>query len=176
MISLDQLTIDNYNETDSYTYSKFTCGNARLDHVFHNLVGILERKSQAKTTLFFYENELVGFCTLLVDRISVSNCELTFPDGDMPHYYPSLHVFAFAVDSNFQESGIGSIIFDWILAQGYTIRENIGLSFLALESYNDERLIRFYTEKFDLVAWKYLEPKDDLVPLIFDFRGLDGQI
>ncbi|MCY9435139.1 GNAT family N-acetyltransferase [Bacillus haynesii] len=174
---IEDIKYSSYNIDESYKYSNFSCGNERIDNIFKNQCSVLERKNQAKTTLFYYGDDLLGFCTLLVDTISVSPLNSSFPDGDIPIYYPALHLYAFGVDKRFQGMGIGTTIFNWVIAQGYGIRENVGLAFLVLESFKDEKLLKFYKDDFDLVDWKYFQhPSEDLIPLVFDYRGLNGQI
>lgn len=150
-------------------------GSEEVNHIYWNFVNVLTRENKAVTNLFYYEDKCIGFCVLLTDRISKSETKV-FLDGEFPTFYPAVQLYCLGVDKESQSMGMGSIILNWTIAKVDELRENIGATFLVLEAYNDEELIKFYT-KNELVEWKYLEkPSEDLVPMVYDYRGLDGDI
>ncbi|MBZ5753340.1 GNAT family N-acetyltransferase [Metabacillus rhizolycopersici] len=155
--------------------SGFSCGNDKIDYIFNNQCAILEREGKATTNLFYLEEELVGFCTLLADRLSISPAGI-FLEGEYPTYYPAIQLYSIGVKAEYQADGIGSLILKWVIGKGFELRKNIGVSFLLLEAFNDQELIKFYTNN-GFVDWKYLERnEEDLIPMVYDYRGLDGVI
>lgn len=170
---MDNLHVESFNPEVCST--NFSCGNDRIDYIFKNYCAVLEREGKATTKLFYKENKLIGFCTLLADRLSISPTDV-FLQGEYPAYYPAVQLYSIGVHSDYQSEGIGSAILEWIIALVYQMKENIGVSFLLLESFNDMDLLKFYTRNgFD--SWRYLEKKnEELIPMVYDYRGLNGVI
>ncbi|MDP1419248.1 GNAT family N-acetyltransferase [Peribacillus simplex] len=155
--------------------SGFSCGNDNIDYILKNYAAILLSEGKANTNLFFLNGQLVGFCTLLADRISKSNTRV-FLQGEFPTYYPAVQLYSIGVQKEYQEFGIGSQILEWVIANTYHAKKQIGISFIVLEAYKDEKLLNFYG-KNGFSKWAYLEENDsELVPMVYDFRGLDGII
>ncbi|PAW27943.1 hypothetical protein BKC07_16260 [Peribacillus simplex] len=155
--------------------SGFSCGNDNIDNILKNYASILLSQGKANTNLFFLDGQLVGFCTLLADRISKSNTRV-FLQGEFPTYYPAVQLYSIGVQKEYQKVGIGSQILEWVIANTYLVRKQIGISFIVLEAYKEEKLLNFY-ENNGFSKWAYLEGNDtELVPMVYDFRGLDGII
>lgn len=171
MSILDKLEVIDFKP--EINISGFSCGRYNIDNIFKNFTSVLYREQKATTNLFYIDNTLVGFCTLLADRISRSPTTKVFLGGDYPHYYPAVQLYCLGVQKEYQHMGIGGYILDWVISSVYEMRKRIGVCFIVLEALNDSNLIRFYENK-GFQKWKFLDQYDhDLVPMVYDFRNLD---
>lgn len=157
----------------SSNLGNFSTGKEEIDGVLHHVSKILYREEKAVTHLFYLDNEFVSFCTLLADHVSATPTK-SFPDGGHITYYPAIQLYALGVHKDYQNCGIGKEIMKWIVGTVDLMREKVGITFIALEAFNDERLIRFY-EQCGFDTWQYTAgTSDQLLPMVYDFRGLAG--
>ncbi|MGK4040954.1 GNAT family N-acetyltransferase [Heyndrickxia oleronia] len=167
---MSELAVTRYKP--EINFSGFSCGNEKIDHILKNFTSVLHREDKATTNLFYLDGNFVGFCSLFADRISSSQTKI-FLNGEYPYYYPAVQLYALGVQKEYQKMGIGSEILQWVISEVFKMKQQIGVSFIVLEAYNEEKLIKFY-KKNGFEKWKYLESNDnELVPLVYDFRGLD---
>ncbi|MET3505616.1 hypothetical protein [Halalkalibacter oceani] len=172
-VNVEDITVKRYRYGDSLP--ALNTGREQVDHIYKHYISILEQQQRAISNMFYLNSECVGFCILLTDRISKSATKV-FLGGSYPTFFPAIQLYCIGVKKEYQSSGIGSSIMDWILYTVNEMRNNVGISFLVLESYNDEKLLEFYRSN-EFVKWKYvIDPPEDLIPLVYDFRGLEGDI
>ena len=103
------------------------------------------------TFLWFYEKNLVGYVTLLNDKINLEgNLKEFFREKDI-HYksLPALKIGRLCVHDNFQRRGIGRLMVLFVIQQANEISENkSGCRFITLDAKRNEKkeldCIHFY--------------------------------
>lgn len=170
MISVDLSQLEVRIVDDSTEFYSFTSGNESIDRILRLFSKIYQREGKASTNLFYLGDELVGFCTVLADKVSEGRPLTHFPDGDFIYHYPSVQLYALGVQREYQSEGIGSEIIRWILGKVDESRDWQGIRFLTARVYNDEELLRFYRNNF-FERWDGIEISDDeeLIPMVYDF-------
>ncbi|PAD39830.1 GNAT family N-acetyltransferase [Terribacillus sp. 7520-G] len=168
-IAENGLIIKSFNPIDGLP--RLRCGKEEIDTIYSLYTEVFHRESKGVTTLFYREGDLVGFCILLADRLSITSTE-PLSNGQYPGYYPALQLYSIGVKRELQSQGLGREMIEWIIFQAYEMRKTVGITFIVLEAFNDPRLIKFY-EDCGFEVWDKVErTEDDLVPMVFDFREL----
>ncbi|MBR4447126.1 MAG: GNAT family N-acetyltransferase [Methanobrevibacter sp.] len=121
----------------------FDCGDEDLnefllkdsfDNINNNLCTIFLCKNQ---------NRVVGFFSLSADSIRINNQLVV----DYPAY-PAVKIGRLAVCKDFQNLHIGSLMISWIVGFCRNLSSEIGLRFISVDAYNNEKTIRFYENNF----------------------------
>ena len=88
---------------------------------------------------------IAGFFLLSTDSIKINEkLSVNYPA------YPAVKIGRFAVHKDFQNKHIGSIIVEWIAGFCVNLGEEIGIRFLSVDAYNNEKTLNFY-EKLSFV-------------------------
>ncbi len=95
----------------------------------------------SKTTLFYYDQELVGFATLVASSLELQHAKAVAGQPGIAEIgrdvFPSVLIARFGVHKNHQRSGYSRRIFDWVLAD--VVQSNIGARFLILHVEKENR-------------------------------------
>jgi GNAT superfamily N-acetyltransferase len=100
-----------------------------------------------RTYLCFWNNDLVGFITLLNDTIGKDRVE----DGlDNYEYgkYPAIKIARLAVQKEFRDRDIGTSLLYWALGKVYEISKHVGCRYVTVNAKRES--IGFYTVKSKL--------------------------
>ena len=69
--------------------------------------------------------------------------------------YPAIKIGRLAVHKDFQGMHIGSILIDWIVGFCLELRSDVGIRFISIDAYNQEKTKAFYTKNL----FEELQPK-----------------
>ena len=144
MVSLDcsNLKIIKANK-EILSSIEFDCGDDDLnefllDDSFANI-----DNSLSKIYLCLYENNVLGFFSLSADSIKINEkLKINYSTN------PAIKIGRLAVHKDFQRKHIGSILIDWIVGFCLELRKDIGVRFISIDAYNQEKIIRFYNKNF----------------------------
>ena len=115
-------------------------------------------------TLFlcYYKDNVVGFFSLSADSIKINEkLEINYSA------YPAVKIGRLAVSKEFQNLCIGSFIINWIIGFCRKLREEIGIRFISVDAYNNEKTLKFYKNNF-FVSFKSNQEKHRNIPLYRD--------
>ena len=93
-----------------------------------------------KTTLFYYDGNLIGFVTLAASVLELNQAQQTAIQPEVVeigHDVPSVLIARLGVDKDHQRNGYGRRIFDWVLAE--VIQSSIGARLLLLHVDKENR-------------------------------------
>ena len=117
----------------------FNCGDDDLNEFllkdsFDNL-----KNNLSVIYLLKYKYEYIAYFSLSADSIRINeDLEVNYS------YYPAVKIGRLAVSEKYQNKQVGTIIIWWIKAFCLTIRNNLGIRFISVDAYNNERTITFY--------------------------------
>ena len=129
---------------------EFDCGDDDLNEFLlkDSLINI--DNSLSKIYLCFYENKVVAFLSLSADSIKINEkLEVEY------RTYPAIKIGRLAVHKDFQRMHIGSILIDWVVGFCLELRKDIGIRFISVDAYNQEKTISFYNGNL----FEALQPK-----------------
>lgn len=120
--------------------NSFDCGDfdlnefLKIDSFEHDENGI------AKTFVLSYQNNPVGFLSLCMDAIRLSETERIKEFGAEKHYgdYPALKVARLAVDKRFQKRGVGSNIIKIAVGKAIELSNEVGCRFVTVDAYQEQ--------------------------------------
>ena len=88
-----------------------------------------------------YDNKVIAFFSLSADSIKLNKkLEISYRN------YPAIKIGRLAVHKYFQRMHIGSILIDWIIGFCLELRKDIGVRFISVDAYNQEKTISFYNK------------------------------
>lgn len=129
---------------------EFDCGDEDLNEFlledsFSNI-----ENSLSKICLCLYDGFVVAFFSLSADSIKINKkLEINYP------MYPAIKIGRLAVHKDFQGMHIGSILIDWIVGFCLELRSDVGIRFISIDAYNQEKTKSFYTKNL----FEELQPK-----------------
>lgn len=129
---------------------EFDCGDEDLNEFlledsFNNI-----ENSLSKIYLCLYDGIVVAFFSLSADSIKINKkLEINYP------MYPAIKIGRLAVHKDFQGMHIGSILIDWIVGFCLELRSDVGIRFISIDAYNQEKTKAFYTKNL----FEELQPK-----------------
>ncbi len=129
---------------------EFDCGDDDLNEFLlkDSLINI--DNSLSKIYLCLYENNVVAFLSLSADSIKINEkLEVEY------RTYPAIKIGRLAVHKDFQRMHIGSILIDWVVGFCLELRKDIGIRFISVDAYNQEKTISFYNGNL----FEALQPK-----------------
>ena len=129
---------------------EFDCGDDDLNEFLlkDSLINI--DNSLSKIYLCLYENNVVAFLSLSADSIKINEkLEVEY------RTYPAIKIGRLAVHKDFQRMHIGSILIDWVVGFCLELRRDIGIRFISVDAYNQEKTISFYNGNL----FEVLQPK-----------------
>lgn len=170
LIDLDQMQ----------TLKPFDCGDSDLNEFLTEDARFYSEQLLANTFVLEDENEIVGYYSLLNDKIS----QTTLPKNlwrklrkKIPHEkhlgsYPAVKIGRFAISKNYRGKGIGSYLINGIMQLLITQRGLSACRFLTVDAYPDA--VQFY-EKNDFI--KMINDADittelQTIPLYYDLKQL----
>lgn len=130
-------------DTELLSTINFDCGDDDLNEFllkdsFDNI-----KNKLSIIYLCYYQKELVGFFTLSADSIKVNNkLKINY------RTYPAVKIGRFAVSKDFQNQYIGSLMINWIIGFCRHLSNDLGIRFISVDAYNNEKTIRFYENNF----------------------------
>ena len=138
------------SDTEILSSIEFDCGDEDLNEFlledsFSNI-----RNSLSKIYLCLYKGFVVAFFSLSSDSIKINKqLEINYP------MYPAIKIGRLAVHKDFQRMHIGSILIDWIVGFCLELRRDVGIRFISIDAYNQEKTKAFYIKNL----FEELQPK-----------------
>ena len=129
--------------TEMLSNLDFDCGDEDLNEFL--LKDSFKNIKNKLCTIFLcvYQNQVVGFFSLSADSIKVNNkLVVNYPD------YPAIKIGRLAVSKNFHNLHIGSLMISWIVGFCRNLSGEIGVRFISVDAYNNEKTIKFYENNF----------------------------
>jgi GNAT superfamily N-acetyltransferase len=151
----------------THNLSSFSCLSQELNDFLKNDALIDQNNMISRTRLCFWNNELVGFFTLIADTIEAK----AVIDG-LEHYeyrkYPGVKIARLAVDSRFERKGIGTYLLLAAIGKTLSVCESIGCRYILVDSKKGS--IGFYQKnEFKLVE----KSKDhEFVPMYLNIQPI----
>lgn len=100
-----------------------------------------------RTYLCFWNNNLVGFITLLNDTVGKDRVEDGVNDYEYGKY-PAIKIARLAVQKEFRGKDIGTSLLYWALGKAYEVSKHVGCRYITVNAKRDS--IEFYTVKSKL--------------------------
>ncbi|MEE9525919.1 MAG: GNAT family N-acetyltransferase [Candidatus Woesearchaeota archaeon] len=180
-IKPDDIRIERLNSKHSEIIKDFQCYEKDLvDFLVDDAMENQKHKISA-THLWFLKktNELVGYITLLNDKINLEgNLKTFFRDkGILYKSLPALKIGRLAVDDKFQKRGLGSLMLEFAFSIAIQNNDKVGCRFVNLDAKrNSDRnkdSIHFYKKKnFSILK----ERIKGTTPMYFDLMSLFKEI
>ena len=128
---------------------EFDCGDEDLNEfLLKDSISNIEN-SLSKIYLCLYDDEVIGFFSLSADSIKINGkLEIHYP------MYPAIKIGRLAIHKDYQGMHIGSILIDWIVGFCLELRSDVGIRFISIDAYNQEKIKNFYTKNL----FEELEP------------------
>ncbi len=146
MIDYSKIRITKLSTETIHLIEGFDCGIADLNEFLStDALGYLDGRL-AVTYLLEYEDELKAFFCL-------SNADIKVNEEDMKEFdklgkhlanYPAMMIGRLGVKKGEQGRGFGSVIIEHVLGRAVLHANEVGCRYLAVDSLNEERNIRFY--------------------------------
>ncbi|WP_410509337.1 GNAT family N-acetyltransferase [Methanosarcina hadiensis] len=142
---MDSIILDSELHTiplnKTHNLSSFSCLSRELNEFLKNDALNDQNNLISRTSLCFWNSELVGFYTLIADTIEAK----AVIDG-LEHYeyrkYPGVKIARLAVDSRFERRGIGTYLLLAAIGKTLSICESIGCRYILVDS--KQNSIGFY--------------------------------
>ena len=135
--------IENYHYeklSQKHDLSNFSCGVDDLDEFLKEDALKEQEENLNVTYIAVYENEIIGFVTILSDNVPYSivkkNVKTKYKS------YPSVKIGRLGVNINYKGLKIGTMILDDICTDIKELSEEIGIKFIVVDSYCSAR--KFY--------------------------------
>ncbi len=137
----------------------FDCGHADLNDFIRNDCAWQAEQRLAYTKLAIYQNNLVGYITLLSDSISLHETERVWliERNVRVHHIAALKIGRLGTQVEYQKQGIGKALMKYAVGVAFRMNEmGVGCRFLTLDS--DKGAISFY-EKLGFVFSQHRDYK-----------------
>ena len=118
---------------ESDDLSKFDCSKndpLEVNEFIHKEAIPFQKEKLGITYLFFHHGEIVGFVTLAMSEIELTEVEEEPPFPLDIKHYPSLLIGQLGVDNKYQFRGVGKNICLWCLALSRSLSTKIGCRFI----------------------------------------------
>ena len=151
--------------SSNYDLSEFDCGDIGLNEFLKHDSFYYQDNCFARTFLALYNNEIIGFFSLVNDSIKLKEDEKE--NLKNLSEYPSVKIARLAIDKRKQGLGFGKLLIK--IALGIILECKHGASrFIVVDSYQNN--LGFY-EKLGFVSnlHKHYVNKEDYVSMRFDF-------
>ncbi|WP_298535575.1 GNAT family N-acetyltransferase [uncultured Methanobrevibacter sp.] len=134
-----------------HNLSSFDCGDDDLNEFLKKDAFIEQKKKLSLTHLIFYQGEVIGYFSLLTDKISVKNLKnreiKENIKTNLKNNYktiPSVKIGRLAIDKKYAKKGIGSFILNnLIITLNEISKKDIGFRLISVEGYAEA--YHFYT-------------------------------
>ncbi|MCL2157624.1 MAG: GNAT family N-acetyltransferase, partial [Methanobrevibacter sp.] len=119
--------------------SKFDCGHDGLNE-FLKIDSIKQNECMFNSTyLAIYNNETIGFFTLLTDRIKIKDLEEQyqekFKNKVSYNFFPAIKIGRLGVSSLYRKKGVGSYLLQMIFFYGVELSKKVGFRFVTIDVY-----------------------------------------
>ena len=122
----------------------------------HNDALLYQKERQGITYLFFYNDKIVGYATLIMSSLSAENLTAKHKKIISLKTYPSLLIGRLAVDNSQRGNGIGKYICNWCSGLAIKFSNEIGCRYIILETTKEK--VEFY-KKCNFEEGKELKDK-----------------
>jgi len=141
----------------------FDCGDDDLNEFL--LVDSYDNIRNNLYTIFlcFYYEAVIGFFSLSADSIKV-NEKLPVKYSS----YPAIKIGRLAVDKGFQNLNVGSMMISWIIGFCRNLSLEIGIRFISVDAYNNEKTINFYENNLFIGLENAIGKKRRNIPMYKD--------
>lgn len=126
--------------------NSFSCGLDDIDDFLKNDAFDQQSKNLNVTYLAKYQDDIVGFFSLLSDIIKLKDieCEYDFPYGTCP----AIKIGRFAVNEKYNSLGLGTVLLDNVCYQIKRISDIVGVRFITVDAYCNVRDF-YYKNEFN---------------------------
>lgn len=129
-----------------HNLNMFSCGLSDMDDFLKNDALNQQIDNLNVTYLAMYKNEIVGFFSLLADKIELNDIENEF---DLPYSTcPAIKIGRFAVNKKYNSLGLGTVLLDNLCYQIKRISEIHGVRFITVDAYCNVRGF-YYKNEFN---------------------------
>lgn len=178
-VSLKNIKIEKLSPNHKEIINYFKCYEKDLvDFLLEDALDNQEKKIST-THLWFLKDKLIGYITLLNDKINLEGNLKTFfrNKGVLYKSLPTIKIGRLAVDDNFVRRGVGSLMLEFVFSIAIRTNKKVGCRFITLDAKrnadknNDS--IHFYKKRnFEVLK----ERRKGTTPMYFDlmkvFEGL----
>lgn len=129
---------------------EFDCGDEDLNEFL--LVDSFSNIENSLSIIYLclYDGIVVAFFSLSADSIKINEpLEINYP------MYPAIKIGRLAVHKDYQGIHIGSILLDWIVGFCLELGSDVGIRFISIDAYNQEKTKEFYYKNL----FEELQPK-----------------
>lgn len=122
-----------------YDLSKFDCGDADLNEFIQKDALVHQKNALARTSLFIWKGQIIGFCSLCCDSIRLKESEKAEESiaGEIRHpEYPAVKLARFARDKQFAGRRIGNMILRYAIATALQVNEKCACLFMTVDAYH----------------------------------------
>jgi GNAT superfamily N-acetyltransferase len=155
----------------NHNLSSFSCLSKELNDFLKNDALNDQNNLISRTSLCFWNYELVGFFALIADTIEAK----AVIDG-LEHYeyrkYPGVKIARLAVDSRFERRGIGTYLLLAAIGKTLSICESVGCRYILVDSKKDS--IGFYQKNEFKLVEKY--KKREFVPMYLNMQPIIAEM
>jgi ribosomal protein S18 acetylase RimI-like enzyme len=157
-----------------YNFKTFDCSNTDLNEFLINDAKNSMALLQSVTTILETDTEIVGFFSLLNDKISSVDLDsntswrkfFNLKNPKKKTGYPAMKIGRLAVSSGHQGKKIGETMLDFLKIL-FVTDNRTGCKFITIDAYNNPRTIKFY-EKNDFRFLTKDDEKHDTRVMYFD--------
>ncbi len=133
-----------------YDLSKFDCGDQDINDFLKQDAYIYQENKLATTTIFVYNEEVIGFFSTAADSIKL---KLREREGhhmqEKPiQEFPAIKIARIGRDIRYNKHGIGTNILKWAIGYILNCSEMIAVRFITVDAYPDK--VKWY-EQFGFV-------------------------
>ena len=149
----------------------FDCGDEDLNAFLREDALIQQEQELSRTTLFTKKGELVGFCTLLTDKLVLSKeIRKTLEPEYIPYKdIPALKLGRFALQKKYQQQGVGTLMIKYALGKALNVSEEVGCRVMTVDAYK-QRLEWYMKRGFELNEDPF--ETEDTVSLRYDLQPI----
>ena len=137
--SLDLSKIEIVKLSEVYDISRFDCGDNDINEFLRNDALNYQKEKIAVTTLFIFENNILGFCSLASDAVKLERKteeeKIRTELGRGYSEYPALKLARFGRDKRFKKSGVGKFILNYVVGKAISLNDDAAIRFVSLDSY-----------------------------------------
>lgn len=149
-------------------YSSFCCSENKLNEFL--IEDALEDHNNlySITRLVEYNNEIVGFFSLITDNISIDQVDKSASTGYAYHKLPAVKIARLATSKQYEKRDVGKIMITEIFRIVYQVTQNVGCRVITVDAKTGA--LGFY-KKF---AFKEVMSKksEETIPMYLDFKTL----
>lgn len=144
-INLSEVKLRKIDSIEKHLYQEFKCERQELNEFLIEDALSYHGHGLTKTSLVFYNDDLVGYFSISADRIELTPTEkdeLYINDDIQITYFPALKITKLAVDLKYARLGIGSYLIE--LIEGMAFGLEMGIRFITLDAVNKPEVLAFY--------------------------------